>query len=365
VDAPFLWNGNGYSVTGIYIDTLISVTGCDSIATLDLTVNPTLFGQTTAVICDMDAPFLWNGNGYSVTGIYVDTLISVTGCDSIATLNLTINPTQYGQSTAVICDVDAPFLWNGNGYSLSGIYVDTLVSVTGCDSIATLDLTVNPTLFGQTIVVICDNQIPYIWNGNFYSVNGIYIDTLIAITGCDSIVSLNLTVNPTSISHLYDTICLNNLPYWWNGNMYNTAGIYNMTFSNQYGCDSIAYLHLKVDPIGYGSMSVTICQNQTPYVWNGNNYFTSGIYSDTLTTNYGCDFSDYTHFDRQSVIVSCKSYHHLSWTELVGRRGMANHDRCILRYPYFKSGMRQYSHNSINRQSNIFHYTTHDHLRRG
>jgi hypothetical protein len=84
-------------VSGIFVDTLISATGCDSIVTLDLTVNPTLFGTTTAVICDHQAPFVWNGSPYAVSGIFVDTLISATGCDSIVTLDLTVNPTLYGQ----------------------------------------------------------------------------------------------------------------------------------------------------------------------------------------------------------------------------------------------------------------------------
>jgi hypothetical protein len=289
VDAPFLWNGNGYSVTGIYIDTLISVTGCDSIATLDLTVNPTLFGQTTAVICDVDAPFLWNGNGYSLTGIYVDTLISVTGCDSIATLDLTVNPTLFGQTTAVICDVDAPFFWNGNGYSVTGIYIDTLVSVTGCDSIAILDLTVNPTLFGQTTAVICDVDAPFLWNGNGYSLTGIYIDTLISVTGCDSIATLDLTVNPTLFGQTTAVICDVDAPFFWNGNGYSVTGIYIDTLVSVTGCDSIATLDLTVNPTLYGQSTAVICDVDAPFLWNGNGYSITGIYIDTLISVTGCD----------------------------------------------------------------------------
>jgi hypothetical protein len=180
--APYFWNGSPYAVSGIFVDTLISASGCDSIVTLDLTINPTLYGQTTITICDHQAPFVWNGNNYSATGIYIDTLISAAGCDSIVTLDLTINPTLYGTTNAVICDHQAPFVWNGNLYSITGIYIDTLISAAGCDSIVTLDLTINPTLYGQTTITICDHQAPYFWNGSPYAVSGIFVDTLISAT---------------------------------------------------------------------------------------------------------------------------------------------------------------------------------------
>ena len=35
--------------------------------------------------------YLWNGNQYSTTGVYIDTINNPIGCDSILTLNLTLN----------------------------------------------------------------------------------------------------------------------------------------------------------------------------------------------------------------------------------------------------------------------------------
>jgi gliding motility-associated-like protein len=289
-DTPFTWNNQSYSVTGIYVDTLISQSGCDSIATLDLTVNPTLYGSTTAVICDSDTPFVWNGINYSTTGIYIDTLVSIaTGCDSIVTLDLTVNPTLYGSTVAVICDTDTPFVWNGINYSITGIYTDTLISQTGCDSIVTLDLTVNPTLFGSTTAVICDTDTPYVWNGINYSITGIYIDTLISQTGCDSIVTLDLTVNPTLYGSTTAVICDTDTPFVWNGNNYSITGIYTDTLISQTGCDSIVTLDLTINPTLYGFTSAIICDTDTPFVWNGINYSITGIYVDTLISQTGCD----------------------------------------------------------------------------
>ncbi|WP_216823414.1 hypothetical protein, partial [Niastella vici] len=82
--------------------------------------------------------------------------------------------------------------WNGNTYNAAGTYKDTLTSAAGCDSIITLTLNVNPTKTGAQTVTICNNQLPYIWNGNTYNAAGTYKDTLTSAAGCDSIVTLTL-----------------------------------------------------------------------------------------------------------------------------------------------------------------------------
>ncbi|MBL0153504.1 MAG: hypothetical protein IPP93_08470 [Chitinophagaceae bacterium] len=91
-----------------------------------------------------------------------------------------------------------PYIWNGNPYSLGGTYVDTLLSTTGgCDTVATLNPVVTSLLTDTTNAVVCANQLPYIWHGNPYSIAGTYTDTLINTSGgCDTAAVLNLTINP-------------------------------------------------------------------------------------------------------------------------------------------------------------------------
>ena len=60
----------------------------------------------------------------------------------------------------VVCDVAN---WNGNLYYNSGIYVDTLQTIHGCDSIVTMDLTVNYSIATNDSLVVCDVAN---WNGN-------------------------------------------------------------------------------------------------------------------------------------------------------------------------------------------------------
>src|SRR5690606_17200866 len=87
---------------------------------------------------------------------------------------------------------------------------DTFVNSVGCDSIVTLNLTVNPYLTGQLDTAICQGQ-SFVFNGVTYSTSvppsmGI-TDTIQNSSGCDSIVTLNLTVKPTSSFQLDTTIC--------------------------------------------------------------------------------------------------------------------------------------------------------------
>ncbi len=94
-----------------------------------------------------------------------------------------------------ICSNQLPYNWNGQNYNAPGTYTATFTSTSGCDSIVTLNLAVNPIITNTVNTTICSSQLPYNWNGQNYNIQGIYTTTLIALNGCDSIVTLNLEVN--------------------------------------------------------------------------------------------------------------------------------------------------------------------------
>ena len=84
-----------------------------------------------------------NGQTYSTSGVYDVTILNGVCIDTVR-LHLTIGLPTTSTTTVTICGDALPYSWNGNVYSTAGIYRDTLVNATGCDSIATLDLTVVP-----------------------------------------------------------------------------------------------------------------------------------------------------------------------------------------------------------------------------
>jgi gliding motility-associated-like protein len=66
---------------------------------------------------------------------------------------------------------------------------------------------------------------------------------------CNGTATSQIRVNQTSTSTTRDSICANQAPYVWNGNNYTTSGTYTFKLQNSAGCDSIATLILLVKPI--------------------------------------------------------------------------------------------------------------------
>ena len=97
----------------------------------------------------------WDGVAYTTSGAYTNTYTNAAGCDSVHTLNLTINSSNTGTSSATACD---SYTWDGVTYTASGTYSNTYTNVAGCDSVHTLTLTINSSNTGTS----CDS---YTWDG--------------------------------------------------------------------------------------------------------------------------------------------------------------------------------------------------------
>ena len=293
------WNGMTYSQTGTYLDTLQTINGCDSIATLNLTISNYILDSESITSC---SNYSWNGNIYNQSGNYTDTISVASGCDTIAILNLTIGQTYSSTENIISCGA---YNWSGTNYSQSGSYNDTLQTNFGCDSIVTLILTINPAISYSETAIVCDN---YFWNGNNYSQSGIYNDTLTTNSGCDSIVTLFLTVNSSTIIQEIISTCGS---YTWHGNNYSQTGSYYDTLTTVSGCDSISSLLLTINTPQQTTESVFSCSN---YLWNGNIYPQSGVFIDTLQTSQGCDsitildLNIYDSFNTVDSVSSCQSY---------------------------------------------------------
>ena len=280
----FEWHGRSIKTSGIYYDSLQTVHGCDSIYKLEMTYNPTYFFPETATICQGET-YLWHDYEYTTAGIYYDSLTTLTSCDSVYELTLTVNPTYAFADEATICEGEA-YNWHGHDYRQAGIYTDSLQTIHGCDSIWTLTLTVNPTFNVTDEATICQGE-TYTWHDAAYTEAGQYIDTLQTLKGCDSICTLILTVNPTFAFSDEATICEGEA-YNWHDMTYREAGIYTDSLQTIHGCDSIWTLTLTVNPTYNVTDEATICQGET-YTWHNAAYTEAGQYIDTLQTLKGCD----------------------------------------------------------------------------
>jgi uncharacterized protein YjdB len=122
---------------GTSVLTYTNLNGCSATTTVSVQgpVNA-LPQQVTACLS-----YLWNGQTYSQSGTYSDTLQTVVGCDSIISLNLTITNSITGPTTQQ--NACGPYTWNGQTYTQSGTYTYNGTTANGCDSSATLVLTID------------------------------------------------------------------------------------------------------------------------------------------------------------------------------------------------------------------------------
>ncbi len=215
--------------------------------------------------------------------------------DYSSTICITSLNAPASNTNVAICSNQLPYTWNGQSYTTAGTYTANFPNTNGngCDSIAFLTLTIS-SISSIGNLIVCPNQLPYLWNGQLLTTAGTYSDTLLnaGMNGCDSISVVNFSIHiPTQTSSL--NVCQNQLPYSWNGQLLTTAGTYTDTLLNagMNGCDSISILNFSIHPISTNTGGLSVCQNQLPYLWNGQLLSTAGIYSDTLlnASMYGCD----------------------------------------------------------------------------
>ena len=188
---------------GTYTRILITEDGCDSIVTLSLSIIPVFNTELSATICQGQT-YTENGFNVSEAGVYTQILTASNGFDSIVTLTLNVNPIFNTELSANICQGQV-YAENGFNVSEAGIYTQTLQTINGCDSIVTLSLNVNP-VFDTTINATINAGETYAENGFNESEAGTYTQSLTTEFGCDSTITLILSVNSSLLEAEFEEI---------------------------------------------------------------------------------------------------------------------------------------------------------------
>ena len=269
------------TMTGNYSDTVQNASGCDSITVMELLVNDILRDTIADTIC-MGASITFGTQTLTMTGNYSDTVQNASGCDSITVMELLVNDILRDTIADTIC-MGASITFGTQTLTMTGNYSDTVQNASGCDSITVMELLVNDFLRDTIADTICENG-SIVFGGNSYSIAGTYNDTVQTSAGCDSIVSLNLTVNVVSRDTIVDTICAGSSSLL--GTIgYTTTGIYSDTLVSSLGCDSIRTLNLFV--IRYNNPIINV-QSCDSFLLPTKGYvYTSGVYRDTLVSSTG------------------------------------------------------------------------------
>ncbi|MEZ4917717.1 MAG: GEVED domain-containing protein [Saprospiraceae bacterium] len=168
-------------------------------------------------------------------------------------------------------------------YTSSQVITEVLENVAGCDSTLTIDLTVVHSDAVSVDATACDSYV--LPQGDVVTESGTYITTLQNASGCDSVVTVQLTILNSSTESIAVTACDSYVSP--SGDAYTSSQVITEVFQNAAGCDSTLVIDLT---IGYSDsifMDVTACDS---YVLPQGDVVTeSGLYVADFQTAQGCD----------------------------------------------------------------------------
>jgi hypothetical protein len=132
-------------------------------------------------------------------------------------------------------------------------------------------------------------------DGQIYNQSGIYSATIPNNAGCDSLISINLTIKQNSSSTISETVCKTYTAP--DGQIYTQSGIYSATIPNNAGCDSLMTINLTVNnvntAVSVSGITLTAEANGLQYQWINclNNQLISGANVQSYTPIANGDYA--------------------------------------------------------------------------
>ena len=269
--------------------TLTNVAGCDSVVNLEVTVNEVKTTVLNIDKCQSETSFDYDANFTNIdlrsAGLQTFTkkFNSASNCDSIVTLNVNVHAVETKTVEAATCISETPYTYDANftniDVSTAGVKTITkvLTSVAGCDSTVTLNVTVNDKIKMCGRVDVCVSNVPFNYDENFSNIDVSTAGeqrlekTFTAASGCDSIVCLTVVAHDVVTAELHASTCINNQPYTYNADFtdidVSTEGVKTVTKTlvSSYGCDSVVTLYVNVREKITTNLEATVCQSYSPY----------------------------------------------------------------------------------------------------
>jgi len=279
-------SGQMYTSSGTFINTIPNALGCDSIITINLTVNTVdvTTTQTDNVVmaeaagatyqwinCSNTTVFMGETNqSYTITDTdSYAVIVTQNGCSDTSSCVDYCFPTASSIAETACGSYTAP---SGQVFTSSGMIMDVISNAAGCDSVITIDLTVNPldlTLsMTENIVTANATGATYQWincstnstlmgetNQNYTIMDNDSYAVIVTQNGCSDTSACVNFCTATS-SSFTETVCGNYVSP--SGQMYITSGTVIDTISNTLGCDSIITIDLTVIEL---DLTTTLTEN--------------------------------------------------------------------------------------------------------
>jgi uncharacterized repeat protein (TIGR01451 family) len=147
-------------------------------------------------ICPHDSIKVGN-DWYTAAGNYSNLLNTIHGCDSLVSTSLNHFPAIFNEQSYSLCYGNSIDL-NGITYSETGSYQTFYITTAGCDSIVTVNIQVEPLIAGSQTISICQGD-SIVSAGVVYKEPSTFTMNFLS-HGCDSLVTTTLLVNDVDLS---------------------------------------------------------------------------------------------------------------------------------------------------------------------
>ena len=274
--------------------------------------------------------FIWYGTTYIVSGDYEHRLTNEAGFDSILTMHLTINYGTHNSESQTACDSHT---WHGTPYTASGDYTYDYINGEGCASVDTLHLVINESTSATDTYTECNT---YTWiDGNTYNAsNTTATFTLTNAVGCDSLVTLNLTLNRSTHNTETQTAVGG---YNWHETEYTVTGNYTYSYINDDGCESVDTLHLTISAFDtngatYSTFTVNSLGEKVKFAKGNLQFKTTGTHSTSFNSSVIGTWRFAEHqYDYRGTLNSNTSSSYTGWIDLFGWATSGGHN---IAYPW-------------------------------
>ncbi|WP_462251242.1 T9SS type A sorting domain-containing protein [Ekhidna sp.] len=280
----YIFGSQTLNTAGEFTEVFTSQSGCDSTVVLTLSIDPIYNETAEARICSGE-DYIFGTQTLSVAGEYTELFESQAGCDSTVVLTLNVDPTYNETEEAVICDGES-FVFGTQTLTSAGTFTEVFASELGCDSTVVLDLTVNPVFNESISESICAGE-SFVFGTQTLTLEGEYSQLFMSELGCDSTVTLSLTVDPEFDEVTEASICPGD-SYTFGSQTLTNAGEYTESFLSQAGCDSVVTLSLSIAAVFDENVAITICADET-FAFGTQTLTAAGEYTELFTSQVGCD----------------------------------------------------------------------------
>lgn len=166
---------------------------CLATDTLEVRVNQ-IYEVSDSILLCLDDSLIFGSQVITDSGFYREVFTSLQGCDSVVNLTVSKGGSFESLPSIEICEGDS-VAFAGQFIKQAGTYEDVLMAADGCDSIRSLEIAVVQALNTMLLDTICPDDLPYLFAGQVITASGTYVDSLQSSLGCDSLVSLELLVD--------------------------------------------------------------------------------------------------------------------------------------------------------------------------